>query len=90
MTFKVVEGEFTGTGQSGDINLFSDFNVSLSGFGTASINLERSFDSGDTWKLVKNYTADTEERGFESESGVLYRLNVSSYTSGTIAFRLSQ
>jgi len=86
----VLAGSFTGTGQSDEIGFRGNFNVSLSGFGTATVSLERSFDSGSTWKTVEEFTADTEKYGFEPEPKVIYRFNCSAYTSGTVAYRLSK
>ena len=82
------QGTFTGTGQSEEVELSQNFTLSLSGFGTASINLERSFDGGGTWKIVETFTANTEKEG-ETSSFQLYRLNATSHSSGTIAYRLA-
>jgi hypothetical protein len=64
------------------------FNLSLSGFGSATIALQRSFDNGDTWLTIEAFTADTEKLG-ESHESALYRLNATAYSSGTIAYRIS-
>jgi hypothetical protein len=87
---KTISGSFTGTGQSSTIELYGDFAYSLSGFGTATVRLERSFDNGATWKVVRSDTADIENNGKEVLSKVLYRVNCSAYTSGTIVYRVSQ
>lgn len=94
----VVSGTFTGTGASGsflanpraEVHRTAQFNISLSGFGTATVQLQRSFDGGTTWFTVKSYTADVSEVGDEPEASVLYRLNCSAYTAGTITYRLSR
>ena len=86
----LLTGSFTGTGQSGPVALHGPFNMSISGMGVATINLERSFDAGATWKVVETHTTDAEKTGDEPEADVLYRFNCTAYTSGTIAFRLSQ
>jgi len=83
-----IQGTIAGTGQSGEVELGKEFSLSLSGFGTASINLERSFDDGATWKVIETFTADTEKEG-EASAFFKYRINTTAYTSGTIAFRLS-
>lgn len=90
MTIGSISGSFAATGQSSSIVLIHQFNLSLSGFGSASVNIERSFDNGSTWLVVETYTADAEKRGCEPENGVIYRLNCTSYTSGIIAYRLSK
>lgn len=89
-TAKKITGTFGATGQSDSIDLAGQFNLSLSGWGSATVRLERSFDGGSSWVVVKSYTVDAEEVGDAPEPGVLYRLNCTSYTSGTIAYRLSQ
>lgn len=85
-----VAQSFSGTGQSAPVELRGFFNLSLSGFGSATVALERSFDAGATWKTVESFAADLEDTFFEAERGVLYRLRCSQHTAGTIAGRLSQ
>lgn len=52
--------------------------------GTATVHLQRSFDSGTNWKDVNSYTADTEATITEGAS-TLYRAGIKSgnYTSGS-------
>ena len=77
------------------------FNVLLSGAGVGSIVLERSFDDGATWSGI--YAAGVQlyiwpsyggtsvsETVAEPEFNVFYRLRVTSLTSGTISYRISQ
>lgn len=80
-------------------NLFTDsaelkgyFNLSVSGTFVATVTVQRSFDSGDTWLDVKSVSAKTEEYGFETESGVVYRVGIKEggYTSGQVFVRISQ
>ena len=59
--------------------------LSVSGFGDASVNLERSLDGGSTWHAIKTYTAGAEEVLEAPNSGIQYRFNCIVYTSGTIA-----
>jgi hypothetical protein len=87
---RVLTGTFGGTSQSAGIELTGPFNVSIAGFGTATVNLQRSFDNGTTWMTVETYTANAQRVGDEPEAGVFYRVDCSAYTSGTIAYRLSQ
>lgn len=97
-------GTFTATGQSasfladgiGDL-VDHAFNLSLWGTFVASVQLERSFDGGTTWlpltangTQIYKFTAPCSEGGDETEAGVLYRLNCTAYTSGTVNYRLSQ
>jgi hypothetical protein len=87
---RVMTGTFGATGQSAAIELTGPFNVSVSGFGTATVALQRSFDNGITWLNVESYNSNTERVGDEPEAGVFYRFSCSAYTSGTLAYRLSQ
>lgn len=88
-TNQPVEGTFTGTGAGPPFTARAGFNMSLSGFGTATIALERSFDAGVTWKVVESFSADTERRVDDPELNVFYRFNATAHSSGTIVFRLS-
>jgi hypothetical protein len=67
---------------------------------TATIRLERSFDGGTTWyvagaggtgaqALYSTPNSDVSLVVAEPEAGVLYRLNCTAYTSGTINWRVS-
>lgn len=84
-----ITGSFTGTGTSAAFVTRGGFNISLSGFGSATVKLQRSFDAGSTWRDVESFTADVERRVDDPESGVFYRFNCSSHTSGTISYRIS-
>lgn len=79
------------------------FNIVLSGTASATVQLERTFDQGSTW--VKIYAGGIQlykwtydgttilnisETAEEPEQGVWYRLNCTSYTSGTLTYRISQ
>jgi len=93
MTIGVVEQSFTATGQTTGLEIQGDFNISVdfsTGSGVGQVELERSFDDGVTFKpgSVDFFVADTEKVGNSPEQ-LVYRLRVSSFTSGTIAVRLS-
>lgn len=81
----------TATGATASIDLGGHFNLSISGLtaGSGTIQLQRSFDSGSNWKVVKSYTADIEETGIEPEIGLIYRLECTVFSSGTFLVRLS-
>lgn len=76
------------------------FNIGLSGTAVASLQLEKSFDNGTTWHQIyaggiqlKSWSyssTNIAETGQEFEQGVLYRLNCTAFTSGTLSYRLSQ
>lgn len=85
-----VTGSFTGTTASAPFaGGVKGFNISLSGFGSATVDLERSFDKGVTWLVVESFTADTERRVDDPAQDIYYRFNVSTYGSGTIVYRIS-
>ena len=61
---------------------------------------ERSFDGGTTWivagiggsglqAVYSTPNTDVSVRAFEPEVGVIYRLDCTAYTSGTIKYRMS-
>ena len=67
---------------------------------TATVRLERSFDGGTTWyvcgvggggqqAIYNTPNQDVSIVVSEPERGVVYRLNCSAYTSGTINYRFS-
>lgn len=95
----VVSGTFTGTGESASLAFGPDGfggNVSLWGTFVGTVKVQRSFDGGTTWidvtdsnGLVYEYTGPASFRIDEPEKSVLYRLNCTAYTSGTINYRLS-
>lgn len=92
-----ISGQFTATGQSSTFNPKAGraLNLSLGGAFTGSVQLERNFGSdpnlASTWFIVGSaMTAPASTTALEPEVGVNYRLNCTSYTSGTISYRLSQ
>ena len=72
--------------------MFGDFNISLSGTFAATVDLQRSFDSGSTWHTIESYTVPTQKVGSAPERGVQYRMGVATgaYTNGTAVVRVSQ
>lgn len=96
-----VTGTFTGTGQSAAFHPmvadlpYASFNMSLWGTFAGTVQLERSFD-GATWLPLTErgssitFTGPCSEIFEEPEPSAQYRLNCTSYTSGTINYRLSQ
>ena len=77
---------YPATKQSGYLNI-SIYGASWS----ATVTLQRSFDSGTTWFDVTTWTANSEQWLKDEEHGVLYRLGVKNgaYTTGSVAVRLS-
>ena len=87
-----LEKEFTGIGATDKtVSLIGPFNLSVDMYsGSGTIQLQRSFDNGTTWKTTDKYTASVEDVGESVENSVRWRLNCSAYTSGTITARISQ
>lgn len=101
-----VAGNFTATGRSavfapvvgGSPNEVAQFNISGSGTFVATVQLERSFDNAATWIVCSSdsagtaasFTAPFSVVAEEPEAGVVYCLNCTAYTSGTVTYRISQ
>jgi hypothetical protein len=88
----VITGTFTGVGASSEnADLTGAFNLSIYGINPQSksrINLERSFDSGVSWRVIRTYDKDTEATDTEPEAtGVNYRLNCTHHQGGPIEYR---
>jgi hypothetical protein len=73
------------------------FNVSVWGTFVGSVRPCRSFDGGTTWLpltyadgTIISWTVPATMSFVEHERGVLYRVNCTAFTSGTINWRLSQ
>ncbi|MGB8275589.1 MAG: hypothetical protein WCF16_10020 [Alphaproteobacteria bacterium] len=90
MAVALASGTFGGTGQSASVALYGKFNVSVQGTFVGTVALRRSYDQGSTWNTVESYTVPTDKVGEEPESGILYRLDCTAFTSGTIVYRLSR
>jgi hypothetical protein len=98
MTIARSEGQFTAMGQSAPVQLIGPFNVTLAGSFAGTVKLERSFDAGATWHVVSRdaagegaaFTQPVSLVGEEWERGVLYRLNCTAHSSGTVSYRVSQ
>jgi len=76
---------------SNSVVLVGYFNLSISGTWGATVTVQRSFDSGDTWFDVDTWTENTQEYGLEPERNVYYRIGVKTgdFTSGEVVLRLS-
>ena len=94
---RLLEETFTGAGigVKSAANM-GEFNVSISGTFIATIQLQRAFqEAPTTWlpvlQIDENSTVEEkQQRGLEVEENVIYRFEVTSYTSGTINVRLSK
>ncbi|RJR46019.1 MAG: hypothetical protein C4576_11360 [Desulfobacteraceae bacterium] len=102
----VVPDDFTETDEDPAIvkaisgeNIFTDWlrkpnaNISVSGEGSWTVELQRTFDGGSSVLVVDSYTSSDEPSSIsDKDPNVMYRLGVPAggYTSGTIVVRLSQ
>jgi hypothetical protein len=96
---EILSGTFSGTGQSTSVAVMGEFNVELSGVGT--VQLERSRDAGANWRAVSRDNSGTLaswsptaavpvfQNCVEYESGMLYRLNCTAFTS-TVTYRIGK
>lgn len=84
-----VTGSFTGTGTSDAFTTRGEFNIAVTGFGTATVEVQRSFDEGSTWLTLTSYTADAHKRAYEPGYSVLWRFECISHGGGTIAYIMS-
>ncbi len=89
-----IEGTFTSTGTSStlEVQLDRSLDFTTHGIWTGTVLLQRSFDDGSTWKDV--YPLSSKDDGnvtlaeTETVDDALYRVNMSSYTSGTMTYNL--
>lgn len=84
-----IRGDLTGLGSS-EVAFVTRKRYNLSVWGTfvATVQLQRSFDNGMTWLIVKSVTTPYEGVGIEVEAKVQYRIAVTQFTSGKIEYRL--
>lgn len=93
----LVAGSFTGTGNSPDLLVEGGINIDIRGTFVATVKVRRSFDGGTTWAYLsdqdgyadRTYTGPASFWIWEHETGVLYDLECSAFTSGTVTYRLS-
>jgi hypothetical protein len=91
------EGAFTAVASGASALVYRSFNLSIWGIFVGTVALERSFDGGTTWLnctksdgTANSFTAPVSMVCEEPEPSVLYRLNCSAFTSGTVNGHLSQ
>lgn len=97
MATPIASGSFTGTGTSTPVQLHGRFNLSLTGTFVGTVQLERADASSGTFTVIARDIAGTPAswssafQGLsieEGEQGMWFRLNCTSYTSGTINWRI--
>lgn len=93
-----ITGTISGTGatDSFELNMPSlgmgrvALDLSLSGMNGHVVAVERSFDSGNTWKEIAEYATD-KERAIEQGSIIChYRLNCKTFGTGSVTFWLGK
>lgn len=85
-------------GASSSLPLLGCFNVAVWGVFVGTVTVETSFDGGTTWIPVINkrtglgitFAAPGAIQEDEVEPGVLYRVQMTAYTSGTASYRISE
>ena len=67
-------------------------NLSITGTWEGTVTLQRSFDEGENWYDVDEFTSNIQTSLVDYELGVRYRAGIktSDYTSGTASVRLSK
>lgn len=95
-----VSGTFAAIGQGAPLatDLISDINISLAGPFVGTVQIERRFAGDVNWYpiardatgAVSSFSAPTSISLKETEGDVSYRLNCTAFSSGSIAWRISQ
>lgn len=97
MATPLSSGSFTATGQSTPVQIYGRANLSLTGTFVGTVQLERSDAQAGTYTVVARDVTGTPAvwssafQGVpfeEDEQGMWYRLTCTSYTSGTINYRI--
>jgi hypothetical protein len=87
VTNDVLTGTFSGAAQSDAVRVpAGGRNISLAFASTGTVNLERSFDQGGTWKVVETYT-ESYEGVIDDPQGASYRLDCDA-AGGNIVYRI--
>lgn len=86
---QAINQAFTATGTSSSIKCGGTWRIVTHGTWTATFRIEKSTDGGSTWKTLRTYSGsnDFNVNTFGDEGAdapVLIRINVTSYTSGTL------
>ncbi len=92
-----VSGDFTDANTSDELTIQKGrrYNWLTSGKWVGSLSLQRSYDDGDTWNDVKMHImkAEVPNISYADTEGVapaVYRVNMSSFTSGTCTYDLTE
>ena len=91
----IVQGSFTTTASSArlptraNLETQNQMTFSLSGSFTATIDIQRSYDAGSTWHVVKSYNAPIEENLDTPSDHFIYRIDCSAHSGGTAVYALA-
>jgi len=80
----------TAVGYSDSLEIFGEFNFTLSGTWVGTVYIQRAFDGSDDFENVETFTDNGQYVGYEPEGQVKYRFICTAYTFGTIHGRLSK
>lgn len=94
---RVTSGTISGTGGTAGAAILGDVLFAISGTFTGAVQLERSFDGGTTYVPARDELGGLvqlalpgEIKVSETEGGVLYRLNCTALSAGTIAWQVGR
>lgn len=85
-----LKDSFTGTGNSQEVSIIGHFNVQVTGFGVATLLLQRKLPDEDSFVTVEVIDEDVSKKAYEPEYRVLYRFVCQAHSSGTINYRISK
>jgi hypothetical protein len=87
---RVLTGALSAVGASSAAVFKGEFSFWVYGTFVGTVQLEASFDNGVTWVALYSTTSRDRKLCDEPEDGILYRVSMTAYTSGTANFRISQ
>jgi len=94
---QIAQQSFSGTGQTSGIKCFTTWRLLTHGEWTGTLQIELSADDGSTWNVIRGFSSkdDFNVNTYGTEDITIYdgpflvRVNVTSYTSGSIEVDLS-
>ncbi len=88
----IISGSLSGNGNSARLNVRREWQLTTHGTWSGILTLQRSPDGGENWENYRTYSSrddnNIQDTGIEDED-VLYRLRMSSHSSGTVEFTLA-
>lgn len=94
VTANAVSGTLSANGNSSTLPIGGGFTIKTAGTWTGIITVQRSDDNGVSWEDTEFQIRSTndgnlDDGGNENEVGVIYRVNMSSYSSGSCTYTLT-